>query len=99
MDAAVGSVGGAAGCRREGGIVGFYERRVLPRLMNRACGSKHVAQLRQKVCQGLAGDVIEIGFGSGHNVPFYPPVGERVVAIEPSDLSWELARELLAVSR
>jgi len=79
--------------------VGFYERRILPRIMNRACGSKHVAPLRQKVCQGLAGNVVEIGFGSGHNVPFYPPVVERVAVVEPSDLSWELAAERLAATR
>jgi SAM-dependent methyltransferase len=76
--------------------MGFYERRILPRLMNRACGSKHVAPLRQKVCQGLAGNVVEIGFGSGHNVPFYPAGIERVAAVEPSDLAWELAGERLA---
>jgi ubiquinone/menaquinone biosynthesis C-methylase UbiE len=78
--------------------VGFYERRVLPRIMNRACGSKHIDPLRRKVCQGLAGNVVEVGFGSGHNVPFYPPVVERVAAVEPSDLSWELAAGRVAAS-
>jgi SAM-dependent methyltransferase len=77
---------------------GFYERRILPRIMNRMCGTKATEPLRERVCQGLAGEVIEIGFGSGHNVPHYPGEVERITAIEPSDLSWELAADRLAAS-
>ena len=71
--------------------MGFYEHRILPRIMNRMCGAGANGPLRQRVCDGLAGEVLEIGFGSGHNVPHYPAGIERVVAIEPTDLSWELA--------
>jgi SAM-dependent methyltransferase len=79
--------------------MGWYERRIFPRIMNRACRSKHLAPPRRRVCQGLAGNVIEIGFGSGHNVPFYPAVVDRVAAVEPSDLAWELAAERVAAAR
>jgi ubiquinone/menaquinone biosynthesis C-methylase UbiE len=40
--------------------------------------------------------VVEIGFGSGHNVPFYPQEVTRVDAVEPADLSWTLAGERLS---
>ena len=70
--------------------MGLYTERVLPRITNVACGSKNTKPLRQQVCQGLAGDVVEIGFGSGLNVPFYPATVTRVAAIEPSDLAWKL---------
>jgi ubiquinone/menaquinone biosynthesis C-methylase UbiE len=75
--------------------VGIYSERVLPRIMNAACGSKHAEPLRRRVCEGLAGDVVEIGFGSGHSVPFYPATVTRVAAVEPSDAAWKLAEERL----
>jgi SAM-dependent methyltransferase len=78
--------------------LGFYERRILPRIMNRMCGANATEPLRRRVCGGLAGEVIEIGFGSGLNVPHYPEEVERVVAIEPTDLSWDLAQARLAAS-
>ena len=73
----------------------FYERQVLPRMLNRVCGSQAVEPLRRRVCAGLAGEVVEIGFGSGHNVPFYPAAVTRVTAVEPSDVGWKLAAERL----
>ncbi len=75
--------------------MGFYEKRVLPRILNIACGTKTVEPLRQRVCAGLTGDVVEIGFGSGLNVPFYPAAVTRVAAVEPSDLGWQLAGQRL----
>jgi SAM-dependent methyltransferase len=72
-------------------VVGFYGERVLPRILNAACGTKAVEPLRRRVCGGLAGAVVEIGFGSGLNVPFYPAAIIRVAAVEPSDTGWKLA--------
>jgi SAM-dependent methyltransferase len=73
--------------------MGFYGEQVLPRIINKACGTKTAEPLRRRVCAGLAGDVVEIGFGSGHNVPFYPAAVTRVAAVEPSDVGWRLAAE------
>jgi SAM-dependent methyltransferase len=75
-----------------------YGDHVLPRIGNRLCGRPASARQRRRVCAGLAGEVIEIGFGSGHNVPFYPPAVTRVAAVEPSDAAWKLARERVAAS-
>lgn len=79
--------------------MGFYDERVLPRIINVLCGVKPAGPLRQRVCEGLQGDIIEIGFGSGHNVPFYPDTITRVAAVEPSDLGWRLAGKRLAKTR
>jgi SAM-dependent methyltransferase len=79
--------------------MGLYQRRVLPRLVSVAGGSRRLEPLRRRVCTGLAGDVVEIGFGSGHNIPFYPAAVTRVAAVEPSDLSWRLARDRVSAAR
>ena len=41
---------------------------------------------------------MELGFGSGHNVAFYPPVVTRVDAVEPADIAWRLAARRVAAS-
>ena len=71
--------------------MGLYADRVLPRLVDVACGTKASGRLRERVCAGLTGEVVEIGFGSGHNVPHYPAAVARVTAVEPADLAWRLA--------
>ena len=79
--------------------MGFYGEHILPRLVNAACGMKTVEPLRRRVCEGLAGEVVEIGFGSGLNVPFYPAAVTRVAAVEPADLGWKLAEKRLMETR
>ncbi|MDH3755041.1 MAG: class I SAM-dependent methyltransferase [Acidimicrobiia bacterium] len=55
-------------------------------------------ELRAEVCAGLAGEIVEIGFGSGANVPFYPSTVTGVRAVDPAALGWELAADRLATS-
>ena len=79
--------------------MGFYEKRVLPRILNTAGGMKGLEPLRRRVCEGLSGDLVEIGFGSGLNIPFYPTAVTRVAAVEPADLGWKLAgKRVMATS-
>jgi SAM-dependent methyltransferase len=84
--------------RDQGDALGVYAEHVVPRIMNVACGTKQSRPLRERVCAGLHGQVVEIGFGSGHNVPFYPDTVQRVAAIEPSQLSWRLAQDRMSAS-
>ncbi|WP_328681389.1 methyltransferase domain-containing protein [Streptomyces sp. NBC_00322] len=79
--------------------MGFYAERVLPRVVNVACGAKTAQPLRRRVCEGLKGEVVEIGFGTGHNVPFYPETVTGVAAVEPSDVGWRIAAERVRASR
>ena len=78
--------------------MGLYGEHVLPRIVNVACAGKKVEPLRRRVCDGLAGEVVEIGFGSGLNVPFYPVSVTRIAAVEPADLGWRLAGKRLQAS-
>jgi ubiquinone/menaquinone biosynthesis C-methylase UbiE len=72
--------------------MGVYGDRVLPHVINIAMNTKQNRLTRQRVCEGLAGDIVEIGFGTGHNLPFMPAAVTRVRAVEPSERSVELAR-------
>ena len=78
--------------------MGLYAEHVLPRLINVGCGMKSSNPFRERACAGLRGRVVEIGFGSGLNVPFYPAAVTGVAAIEPAELGWKLAEKRLAAS-
>jgi ubiquinone/menaquinone biosynthesis C-methylase UbiE len=71
--------------------MGIYEEQVLPRVINVACGMKSLRKHRQRVCEGLHGRVLEVGFGSGLNIPFYPEGVTAVAAVEPAETGWKLA--------
>jgi SAM-dependent methyltransferase len=83
---------------RQDEIVNPYNTYVVPRLVNIACGSAPMRPLRQRACAGLTGDVLEIGFGSGLNVAFYPPAITSVAAIEPADVGWAMAGKRVTAS-
>jgi ubiquinone/menaquinone biosynthesis C-methylase UbiE len=75
--------------------MGVYTEKVLPRMINVGCNMKQMRPQRRRVCEGLAGNVVEVGFGSGLNVPYYPLAVTGVAAVEPSDLGWTLAEKRL----
>lgn len=77
--------------------VSFYREQVLPRLVDRACGTAGLARWRAEVTLGLAGRVVEIGFGSGLNVQHYPPEVEVVLAVEPAAVARRLAARRIPV--
>ena len=80
--------------------MGIYGDHVLPRIINVACNIGEAArEERRRVCEGLAGEVVEIGFGSGLNVPYYPSGVTGVAAIEPADTGWKLARKRVGAAR
>lgn len=75
----------------------FYEDRVLPHLINCACGSGTFHKQRAKVVPKAHGQVVEIGIGTGLNLSHYDAKQvERVIGIDPSARSWELAQERVA---
>lgn len=76
----------------------MWDERVLPRLTDRRLRGPELDELRRAACQGLTGRVLEIGFGSGLNVRWYPREVTSVTAIEPSDLAWELSAPRRATS-
>jgi ubiquinone/menaquinone biosynthesis C-methylase UbiE len=78
--------------------MGLYNDRVLPRLVDLALSGKAFAALRARVVADVAGEVVEIGFGSGRNVPFYGPSVTRVHAVDPAVAGQRLAAKRLAAT-
>ena len=65
--------------------MGFYDRHILPWLLDSAMSTKPITYQRRKVVPRAEGRVLEIGFGAGHNLPFYDPAKvEHLWALEPS---------------
>lgn len=64
--------------------MGVYRDQVLPRLQNRLMDLAASRAVRARVCHDLAGDVVEVGFGSGLNLPHLPSAVTGLWAVEPS---------------
>lgn len=78
--------------------MGFYRDRVLPRLFDATLSGEAAVPYRRQACAGLSGRVLELGFGSGLNLPVLPPGVSEVLAVEPSDLAWERAADRIAAA-
>lgn len=76
--------------------MGWYTEQALPRLIDVVMARQEFEAIRARVAAGLAGDVLEVGFGSGLNVPHYPPAVSRVRAIDPATVGRKLAGKRLA---
>lgn len=77
--------------------MGFYDRHILPRFINCACGASPIMKQREKVVPRASGTVLEVGIGTGLNLPFYDSSRvERVIGLDPSEDSWRLAAERAA---
>ena len=78
--------------------VGLYEEQVLPRFVDVALGGARLGRLRARVAAGLEGEVVEVGFGSGHNVPYYPQAVRRVRVVDPATVGRKLAAKRVAAT-
>lgn len=77
--------------------MGFYSTHILPRLLDASCGVGPIARQRAKVVPQAAGDVVEIGIGSGLNLPFYDPARvTQLIGVDPDDALWARAGERVA---
>jgi SAM-dependent methyltransferase len=71
---------------------------VVPVITEHACNTKELQAYRARQCAPLEGDVLEIGFGSGHNLQYLPTAVKALWAVEPSARSWRYARPRIAAS-
>jgi SAM-dependent methyltransferase len=78
--------------------MGFYGEQVVPRATNALLGNREFGKLRRETCEGLQGSVIEIGFGSGLNLPYLPPEVTDLWVVEPSTTARRLAAKRIDAS-
>ncbi|MGH8179300.1 MAG: class I SAM-dependent methyltransferase [Steroidobacter sp.] len=62
----------------------WYEDHVLPHLINLSMRNRHLAPYRRRVISGAKGRVLEVGLGSGLNLPFYASEVTEILGLEPS---------------
>ena len=73
----------------------LYDKYVLPKFLNCACGSNPVARQRQKVVPLVEGKVLEIGIGSGPNLPFYDKSKiDELWGLDPSEELSDMAKKV-----
>ena len=73
----------------------FYENKLLPRLIDMTLG-RPFEKTRARVAGGLSGTVLEVGFGSGRNIPHYPSIVTEVLAVEPATGARAIAAKRIA---
>ncbi len=78
--------------------MGLYQDQILPRITDLVMRRQELVPIRARVSAGLQGEVLEIGFGSGVNVPHYPPAVTRVRAVDPATAGRKLAARRVAAS-
>lgn len=72
--------------------MGFYQDHILPHLINLAMRRRDLVAYRQRVMPASGGRVLEVGIGSGLNLPYYTANTERVVGLDPSPKLLEMTR-------
>jgi SAM-dependent methyltransferase len=75
---------------------GFYDRHISPRLVHSGCSADEFSAMRKRIAPRARGVVVEVGFGSGLNLPFYDAkLVDLLIGIEPDEAMIRLAQEEL----
>jgi ubiquinone/menaquinone biosynthesis C-methylase UbiE len=76
------------------GTMGFYENRILPRIIDGICGHEGFAQQRAQVIPRATGRVLEVGYGSGTSLPWYDATQvQTLVALDPTEGAMAIAEK------
>ena len=70
--------------------MGFYAKHILPRCLDKACGIGPITKQREKIVPLAEGVVLEIGIGSGQNLPHYDASKvTKIIGVDPDDHIWK----------
>jgi len=73
--------------------MGFYNDVLLPRLCDLGMRSRQLRPYRERAVASAEGRILEVGIGSGLNLPFYSPAAREIVGLEPSSRMVVMARK------
>ncbi len=76
--------------------MGFYESKILPHLIELLMKSESFSKQRRQITKELKGKVLEVGFGTGLNLPHYPETVSELWLLDPSEKGKELAQKRIA---
>jgi ubiquinone/menaquinone biosynthesis C-methylase UbiE len=77
--------------------MGFYQQRILPHVINLAMRKRELRPYRERVFKRVEGRVLEIGIGSGLNLPHYPASVHEIVGLEPAPRLIAMARRIAEI--
>lgn len=75
----------------------FYEKKILPKVLDLLCGSSPINYQRKKIVPKVSGNVLEIGIGSGLNLPHYKTSNiSKITALDPSEELTDIAKKRIS---
>lgn len=78
--------------------MGFYQKRILPYLLDWSLSAPIIGKYRQEVLASVSGEVLEIGFGTGLNLSYYPDDIYKIVTVDPNPGVHVLAQKRIKAS-
>ena len=78
--------------------MGFYSNFIIPYGIDIVMSGSPLSEYRQKLLENVSGEILEIGFGTGLNLPYYPDSVTKITTIDPNPGMQKLARSRIAAS-
>ena len=78
--------------------MGLYSNLVIPYCIDIAMSGSTLQQYRQQLLQDVSGEILEIGFGTGLNLPHYPASVQKITTVDPNPGMKQKARSRIAAS-
>lgn len=79
--------------------MGFYSDVVIPFFYDKSMDKPHIKEGRKNILKDVSGEVLEIGFGTGLNLPHYPPAVARLTIIDKNPGMSKRAQERISASK
>lgn len=79
--------------------MGFYSNFILPYCIDFAMSGSNLREYRQELLADVSGEILEIGFGTGLNLPYYPEEVTKITTIDPNPGMQKLARSRIEQSQ
>jgi ubiquinone/menaquinone biosynthesis C-methylase UbiE len=76
----------------------FYSQRIFPHILDKVLATSEFTELRKSLLGEVSGEVFEIGFGTGLNLPHYPPNVKRITTVDPNSGAHKIAQRRIQQS-